>query len=127
MGFWSYFFLYAIGLTYFTWGMVVAFEVVLVMAGSEFAREWVKKRYTMKFFMFEIYVFFPLVFLGYLFLELIPYFLGTSQSLAKFDVARTVYDVFSEDLDELEDEEMEDLYKRGLLRVSTLLKSLSEA
>jgi hypothetical protein len=106
VGFWSYFFLYAAVLTYFTWGVVVAFETVLVMAGSEFAREWVKKRYTLKFFMFEIYLFFPLVFLGYLFLELLPYFLGKSDSVAKFDIGRTIYEVFSDKLDLVEDEDL---------------------
>ena len=106
MGFWSYFFLYGAVLTYFTWGMVVAFETVLVMAGSEFAKEWVKKRYTLKFFMFEIYLFFPLVFLGYIFLEVLPYFLGKSESIAKFDIGRTIYEVFSDKLDELEDEDI---------------------
>ncbi len=106
MGFWSYFFLYAGILTYFTWGVVVAFEVVLVMAGSEFAKEWVKKRYTLKFFMFEVYLFFPLLVFGYLFLEVLPYFLGKSDSIAKFDIGRTIYEVFSEDLDELDDEDL---------------------
>ena len=106
MGFWSYFFIYAGIMTYITWGFVVAFEVVLVMAGSEFAREWVKKRYTLKFFMFEIYLFFPLVFLGYIFLEVLPYFLGKSEQLVKFDIGRTIYEVFSEDIDELDDEDL---------------------
>jgi len=107
MGFWSYFFIYAGILTYFTWGLVVAFETVLVMAGSEFAKEWVRKRYTLKFFMFEIYLFFPLVALGYFFLEVLPYFLGKSESVADFDIAQTVYDVFYETLDEVDDDELE--------------------
>ena len=106
MGFWSYFFLYAAILSYFTWGIVVAFEVVLVMAGSRFAKEWVKKRYTLKFFMFEIYLFFPLVVFGYLFLEVVPYFLGKSASIAKFDIGRTIYETFSEELEELDDEDL---------------------
>ena len=109
MGFWSYFWIYAAVLTYFTWGLVVAFETVLVMAGSEFAKEWVRKRYTIKFFMFEIYLFFPLVLLGYLFLEVIPYLLGKSKHIAAFDVAGTVYEVFHEKLDELDDDELEGL------------------
>ena len=99
MGFWGYFFLYAGIFTYLTWGVVVAFESVLVMAGSEFAKEWVRKRYTIKFFMFEVYLFYPLVFLGYLFLEYIPYILGKNDHLAKFDIAQAVYDVFKDDID----------------------------
>ncbi len=106
MGFWSYFFIYAGILSYFTWGVVVAFEVVLVMAGSEFAKEWVKKRYTLKFFMFEIYLFFPLVLFGYLFLEVVPYLLGKGDTLASFDIGRTIYEVFSEDLDALDEEDL---------------------
>ncbi len=105
MGFWSYFFIYAVILTYLTWGMVVAFETVLVMAGSKFAKEWVKKRYTLKFFMFEIYLFFPLVLLGYIFLEVVPHLLGKSEKPVNFDIGGTIYKVFSEDLDKLEDED----------------------
>jgi hypothetical protein len=92
--------MYAALLSYFTWGVVVAFEVVLVMAGSEFAKNWVRKRYTLKFFMFEIYIFFPLVFLGYVFLEFIPYYLGKSDEIAKFDIAATVYEVFKDKIDD---------------------------
>jgi hypothetical protein len=109
VGFWSYFFIYAGILTYFTWGVVVAFETVLVMAGSEVAKEWVRKRYTLKFFMFEIYIFFPLVLFGYLFLEVIPFLLGKSESVASFDIGRTVYEAFHEKLDELEDDELDAL------------------
>jgi len=100
VSFWGYFFMYGFILTYIVWGFVVAFESVLVMAGSDFAKEWVKKRYTLKFFMFEIYLFFPMVFIGYLFLELIPYLLGKNEELAKFDVANAVYEVFKDDIDE---------------------------
>ncbi len=104
MGFWSYFFIYAAILTYLTWGFVVAFESVLIMTGSEAAKAWVRKRYTLKFFMFEVYLFFPLVFLGYVFLEFVPYFLGTSKKIAKFDIANMIYEVFSEDLDKMDEE-----------------------
>ena len=106
MGFWSYFFIYAGVLSYFTWGVVVAFEVVLVMAGSDFAKDWVKRRYTLQFFMFDVYLFFPLVLFGYVFLEVIPYFLGKSDSIAKFDIGRTIYEVFAEELDEVDEEEL---------------------
>jgi len=100
VSFWGYFFLYGSILTYIAWGFVVAFEAVLVMAGSEFAKNWVRKRYTLKFFMFEIYIFFPMVFLGYIFLEFIPYMLGKNDKLAKFDIANAVYEVFKEEIDE---------------------------
>ncbi len=100
MGFWGYFFLYGFIFTYLTWGFVVAFESVLLMSKSKMAVEWVKKRYTLKFFMFEIYIFFPMVFLGYLFLEYIPYLLGKNDKLAKFDIAGAVYEVFKDEIDE---------------------------
>jgi hypothetical protein len=100
MSFWGYFFTYASVLTYITWGLVVSFEVNLVMAGSEFAKEWVRKRYTLKFFMFEIYIFFPMVIFGYLFLEVIPYMLGKSDKLSRFDIAGTIYKVFEDEIDE---------------------------
>ncbi len=104
MGFWSYFFLYAFVLTYIAWGLVVAIESLLVMSGSKFAKEWVRKRYTLKFFMFEVYIFFPMIVVGYIFLEVIPYLLGRSDSIAKFDIAKAVYNAFDEELDELNEE-----------------------
>jgi len=106
MEFWSYFFIYAGVLTYLTWGVIVAFEVVLVMAGSEFAKKWVKNRYTLKYFMFEIYLFFPLVLWFYLFLEVLPYLLGKSESIAKFDIAGAVYEVFSEELEDVDEDNL---------------------
>ncbi len=105
MSFWQYFFIYAFGLTYIVWGIVVAFEAVLIMAGSEFAIEWVRKRYTLKFFMFEIYLFFPFVLLGYLFLEVLPYVLGKSDSLASFDISGMIYRTFEDECDECTKEE----------------------
>jgi len=100
MGFWGYFFTYGFILTYLCWGFVVAFEAVLVMAGSEFAKEWVRKRYTLKFFMLEIYIFFPMVFIGYIFLEFIPYMLGKNEKIAKFDISNAVYEVFKDEIDD---------------------------
>ncbi len=102
--FWFYFFKYAFILTYISWGIVVAIEALLLMSGSKFAKEWVRKRYTLKFFMFEVYIFFPMILLGYIFLEVIPYLLGKSEDIAKFDIAKAVYNAFNEELDELNEE-----------------------
>ncbi len=99
MSFWIEFFKYGAILTYLVWGFVVALETVLVMARSPFAIDWVRKRYTLKFFMFEIYLFYPMILLGYLFLEVIPWMLHKNEKLAKFDIANTIYAVFKEECD----------------------------
>jgi len=105
VSFWVEFFKYVAILTYLVWGFVVALETVLVMAGSPFAIEWVRKRYTLKFFMFEIYLFYPMILLGYLFLEVIPWLLNKNEKPAKFDIANTIYKVFKEECDKCAQEE----------------------
>ena len=59
-------------LSYFTWGFVFAMELLLFYNGLVSAQEWFKKRYTYKTFRYEYYVFYPMLFLTYVFLEFIP-------------------------------------------------------
>ncbi len=60
------------GMTYLVWGSIFAMEVLLFYNGLKSAREWFIKRYTFKSFKNEYYAFYPMLFIAYLFLELIP-------------------------------------------------------
>lgn len=83
--FWIYYAIIGSTLTYLVWGFVVAFEVVLAMSGSQWAIEWIKKRYRYKILYYEVIVFYPMILLGYLFLELVPHLLFKAE-LAVFDM-----------------------------------------
>jgi len=83
--FWLIFIALFTGLTYLVWGFVVAFEVVLGMGGSRFALRWIKAHHTYKYLYVEVLVFYPMILLGYLFLELVPHlFFGAR--LSPFDM-----------------------------------------
>jgi len=61
-------------MTYFIWGSIFAMEVLLVYNGLLSAQEWFKARYTFKSFKLEYTVFYPMLFIAYIFLEVIPSF-----------------------------------------------------
>ena len=103
MEFWIEIFKLIFILTYLVIGFIVAFESVLCMSGSKFAIEWVRKRYKLKGFMLSTYIFFPMLLLAYLFLEFIPYFLGMTKKLVKFDIPSMLYRVFEEESDKCDD------------------------
>ncbi|MEA3374039.1 MAG: hypothetical protein U9Q62_10190 [Campylobacterota bacterium] len=60
-------------LTYLAWGFVVAFEILLAMNGSQWAIEWIRKHYRYEVLYREVMVFYPMIWLGYLFLEILPH------------------------------------------------------
>ncbi|MCH9814312.1 MAG: hypothetical protein K0U47_10285 [Epsilonproteobacteria bacterium] len=91
--------------TYLVIGFVIAFESVLCMSGSQVAKEWVRKRYKLKGFMMSTYIFFPMLLLAYLFLEVIPYYSGMTKKLVKFDIPKMLYHVFEEESDKCEKED----------------------
>ena len=86
-------------LTYLVIGFIVAFESILCMGGSQIAIDWVRKRYKLKGFMFSTYIFFPMLVLAYLFLEVIPYYIGMTKTLVKFDISDMLYLVFKDESD----------------------------
>ncbi len=81
-------------LTYLVWGFVVAFEVVLAMSGSEWARKWILKRYTYKSLSREVKVFYPMILMGYLFLEIVPYYLFGVKDMVVFDLQKLFDQLF---------------------------------
>ena len=60
------------GMTYFIWGSIFAMEVLLFYNHVKSAKEWFIERYTFKSFKNEYYVFYPMLVVAYIFLELIP-------------------------------------------------------
>jgi len=59
-------------LTYIAWGSIFAMQVLLAYHQLKSAKAWFKPRYTFKSFYYEYRVFYPMLWLAYLFLELIP-------------------------------------------------------
>jgi len=85
--------LYGSVLTYLVWGFIVSFEVNLAMSGSRFAREWLKKHHTYRQLYYEVRVFYPLIYLGYFFLEVLPY-LVLKAPKGDFDMQRLFDEIY---------------------------------
>ncbi len=84
-------------LTYLVWGFIVAFEVILGMSGSKVGREWLKKRHTYKMLYREVAAFYPMILVGYLFLEVIPHYIFRMKPLVKFDLDKLFRELYGED------------------------------
>ena len=67
--------------TYFLWGSIFAMEVLLFHNGSESAKEWFISRYNFKTFKMEYKVFYPLMGLLYVVLEVIPHLFSKEKLL----------------------------------------------
>jgi phosphatidylglycerophosphate synthase len=72
-------------LTYLVWGFIVAFEVNLAMSGSKMALEWIGKHHSYRQLYGEVKVFYPMILLGYFFLEVLPHRLWHAPQ-ARFDL-----------------------------------------
>jgi len=60
------------GMTYFIWGSIFAMQVLLFYHHLKSATQWFKERYTFNSFKYEYCVFYPMLWVAYLFLEFIP-------------------------------------------------------
>jgi hypothetical protein len=83
-------------LTYLAWGFVVAFEILLAMNGSQWAVEWIRKRYKYKVLYREVQVFYPMIWLGYFFLELVPHYLFGAE-MTPLDMDRVFEKIFHDE------------------------------
>jgi len=61
-----------VGLSYLTWGSIFAMQVLLFYHHLKSATEWFKKRYTYSTFQREYTIFYPMLWVAYIFLEFIP-------------------------------------------------------
>ncbi len=82
---WFFHIVYALVLTYVVLGFIISFEVVAAMNGGEFARRWIRKHFSYEEFYWSVIIFYPMLKLGYLFLELIPSFF-THEIYCQFDL-----------------------------------------
>jgi len=85
--------LYGAVLTYLVWGFIISFEVNLAMGGSKMAREWIKRRHTYRQLYHEVKAFYPMIYIGYFFLELLPHYIW-HDPLAPFDMQKLFDDLY---------------------------------
>ncbi len=64
--------LIAVVFTYITWGFAFTIELLLAHNGVESAINWFKKHYSVKAFEIEYKIFYPMMMIMYLLLEIIP-------------------------------------------------------
>jgi len=94
--FWYLF--YAAVLTYLVWGFVVAFEVNLAMSGSRIALKWIKDHHSYRQLYGEVKVFYPMIIIGYIFLELLPHYFFKAV-LSDFDLDGLFEKLYDQKLD----------------------------
>lgn len=94
--YWLIFVALVTSLTYLVWGFVVAVEVVLGMGGSKVALRWIKAHHSYKNLYVEVLVFYPMILLAYLFLELVPHYLFGAL-LTPFDMDALFERLFGDD------------------------------
>ncbi len=61
-------------LTYITWGFAFGIELLLVHNNTQTAIEWFKKYYTYESFKREYYIFYPMLWILYFLLDVMPHF-----------------------------------------------------
>ena len=84
--FWGYVLVIGSILTYICWGFVFAIQGLLLLHGRPEAVAWLKKRYTIRSFMRELYVFMPMLFIFHFLLEVIPKLIGLDDVVIKFSI-----------------------------------------
>ena len=84
--FWGYVLVIGSILTYICWGFVFAIQGLLLLHGRPEAVAWLKKRYTIRSFMRELYIFMPMLFIFHFLLEVIPKLIGLDDAVIKFSI-----------------------------------------
>ncbi len=59
-------------MTYISWGSIFSMEVLLFYNNAKGSKQWFLERYTFKSFKNEYYIFYPMIIVTYIFLELLP-------------------------------------------------------
>lgn len=73
--FWFAYIFYAFILSYLVLGFIVSFEIVLAMSGAEGAFKWLQEHFSYEELYWSVIFFYPMVKLGYFFLEYLPSFI----------------------------------------------------
>jgi len=95
--FFFYLFVYAAILTYIVLGFIVSFESMLALYGVRSAIRWIREWHSPSGYKTMLIIFLPMLQLAYLFLELIPYYLGINGEKRSFDLDKIFYEVFGEE------------------------------
>ncbi|WP_353662496.1 hypothetical protein [Hydrogenimonas sp. SS33] len=85
--FWEYVLIIGSILTYICWGFVFAIQGLLLLHGRPEAVAWLKKRYTIRMFMIELYAFMPMLWLFHFLLEVIPKLIGLEDAVIRFSIS----------------------------------------
>ncbi|WP_457595822.1 hypothetical protein [Hydrogenimonas sp.] len=85
--FWKYVIIIGSILTYICWGFVFAIQGLLLLHGRPEAVAWLKRRYKMKSFMRELYVFMPMLMIFHFLLEVVPKLIGLDDAVIRFSVS----------------------------------------
>jgi len=88
--FWGYAVVIAAILTYICWGFVFAIQGLLLLHGRPEAVAWLKKRYRIRSFMRELYIFMPMLFIFHFLLEVIPKMIGLDDAVIRFSIGDLV-------------------------------------
>ena len=85
-----------VGMTYIVWGFAFAIQLLLVHNGQKEALNWFKKRYTVKTFQNEYKAFYPMLWLLYFLLEIVPHYIF-KESIIDFS-PKELYEAMSNEL-----------------------------
>lgn len=77
--------LFFIILTYLAWGFIFGIHAMLVISGSKSAKKWARFWYTPKGYVYECYIFFPMIYFVFLLVEFLPAVLGFNDDYQGFD------------------------------------------
>lgn len=72
-------------LTYIVWGFIFGIHSMLVLSGSKTAKKWAKFWYSKKGYVYECYIFFPMIYFVFVLVEFLPYIVGLNSDFKGFD------------------------------------------
>jgi hypothetical protein len=81
-------------LTYLVWGFIITFESMLALNDTKSAIKWIRDNHKPKTFKRMLIIFLPMLHIGYVFLEVIPYLMGNNEKLKSFDLENIYKKIF---------------------------------
>jgi len=91
-----YLLLYGLILSYIVIGFIFSFETLLALNRVKSAKKWIRKFESPKTFKRKLYIFYPFYYLGYFFLEIVPYHIGLDDEIKPLDF-KEIYKFIFED------------------------------
>ena len=87
--------IFAAILTYIVWGFIISFESMLALNDTKSAIEWIREHHKPKTFKILLIIFLPMLHIGYIFLEVIPYIIGYNDKIKSFDLEYIYKKIFA--------------------------------